>query len=629
MEAKRRGRPKKQEEPERNEMKKEITMTSKTNSTITKTNNTIINTNPNPPRPDVSLLDVQNKWQSLITRYGATQEGMLKLNTTMSSSLIKNPFLQNTRIKESSAQIVDRSKEEIQEALLSPQNNEQLFRETSMLLNFQNYVYNSLLRLNREVPEYHYYFTPLHIRKSEMDNKEFKKEVNFVDSILLSFNPKLRFKTINMQVQQEGKCSYLVRKSYDKAHGKVNFFLLQKLNPDMVKLTGLGSKQQYTVSFNMMIFLNPAYDVSQYPPYIAEIWEEMQKNGMVQKDAKTKALKFYPKGTLNSNHLLEYANNSYYYWVELNQNDCVTFGQDLSTPLVLPETIGMFLDFEELSDYRWLMGSLMSKSVTSILTGTVPMQKDAKAGSDATLVSPDLISLYDSIFARNVSSNVLSYFAPFTDFKLHEIQNQPDNMDIIYDKVRDLIATSGNSALLSVNDKPSIAMTKAAQAISASRAHYLTLQFEQFLNNVINEQFELKHRYKITLWGDIFDKDKIKLAKELLLSGVHSMLPVVLSYFNQSVLDYGSITDFLDVMDIKFKEEELKEEAITPNPVGRPKLEDDEIENDSTGASVDAGTNVSDIKEFKKEEANLCRLCHEELEYGENLICENCLESIL
>ena len=65
-----------------------------------------------------------------------------------------------------------------------------------------------------------------------MDNKEFKKEVNFVDSILLSFNPKLRFKTINMQVQQEGKCSYLVRKSYDKAHGKVNFFLLQKLQTD-------------------------------------------------------------------------------------------------------------------------------------------------------------------------------------------------------------------------------------------------------------------------------------------------------------------------------------------------------------------------------------------------------------
>ena len=509
METKRRGRPKKQEEPERNELSKEIKM-----SATKQQNNTVINRNPNPPmQQSYTLEDIQHRWNNLITKFGATQEGMLKINTTLSNSLLNNPFLQNTRIKQTSSQIVDRSKEEIQEALLSPQNNEQLFRETSMKLNFQNYVYNSLLRLNREVPEYHYYFTPLHIRKKEMDCEAFKKEVNFVDSILMAFNPKLRFKTINMQVQQEGKCSYLIRKSYNKAQGKVNFFLLQKLNSDMVKLTGIGSKQQYTVSFNMMIFLNPMYDVSQYPPYIREIWERMQESGMVQKDAKTNAMKFYPKGTLSNNHLLEYANNNYYYWVELDQNDCITFGQDLSTPLVLPETIGMFLDFEELADYRWLMGSLMSKSVTSILTGTVPMQKDAKAGSDATLVSPDLISLYDSIFARNVSSNVLSYFAPFTDFKLHEIQNQPDNMDIIYDKVRDLIATSGNSALLSVNDKPSIAMTKAAQAISASRAHYLTLQFEQFLNNVVNEQFELKYKYKITLWGDIFDKEKIKVAK--------------------------------------------------------------------------------------------------------------------
>ena len=34
------------------------------------------------------------------------------------------------------------------------------------------------------------------------------------------------------------------------------------------------------------------------------------------------------------------------------------------------------------------------------------------------------------------------------------------------------------------------------------------------------------------------------------------------------------------------------------NSVGRPKLSDSEIENDNTAASADAGTNVSDIKEF-------------------------------
>jgi hypothetical protein len=42
-------------------------------------------------------------------------------------------------------------------------------------------------------------------------------------------------------VSLEGKSSYLPRTSYDK--NDVNFFVMQKLNTDMVKLIGFGSKQ--------------------------------------------------------------------------------------------------------------------------------------------------------------------------------------------------------------------------------------------------------------------------------------------------------------------------------------------------------------------------------------------------
>jgi hypothetical protein len=38
-------------------------------------------------------------------------------------------------------------------------------------------------------------------------------------------------------------------------------------------------------------------------------------------------------------------------------------------------------------------------------------------------------------------------------------------MDIIFNRIRDLIATSGNSALLPITDKPSIASVKAAQSL--------------------------------------------------------------------------------------------------------------------------------------------------------------------
>lgn len=586
---KKRGRPPKNKDT-KNEKTEKINMISQSNNVHT-------------------LDEIQNKWYNVLTKYGSDLD-VKTVKTAYDKSLtLQNPFLQNTRIKQITSKAVNKEKKDIQNALLNPTNNEQSLREISMNLYYTHYVYNNLLRLSREIPQYHWYVTPQYVDKEQMEANNFKEEIKFVNKIVEKFNPALSFKTINMQVQLEGKATYLVRKSYEKKK-KVNFFLLQKLNSDEVKLTGFGSKQTYITSFNMMLFLNPMYDVSLYPPYIQEIWEAMQQNGLIQQDKKTGELKFIPNATLSPSHILEYVNGTYFYWVQLNQDDCFTFGQDLATPVCFPETAGLFLDLKELADYRWLMGNLMAKSVTTILTGEVPLQSDAKAGSDATIISPDLIAFYDTIFNQTVSSNVMTYFAPFKNFELHNIDNQPDNMNIVYSRLRDLIATSGNSALMSISDKPSIAMTKASQALAASRARYLTLQFEQFLNNVVNNQFNLDYQYKITLWGDIFNNEELKIAKELLQNGVRSLLPKVLSSVNLTVEDHKCVCDYLDTLgvEIYYKYEQKNQLGNTENDtqilmeekkqVGKPKLEIDEIENDSTAQSIDAGTNVSDIKEF-------------------------------
>lgn len=556
----------------------------------------------------VTLNQIQNAWLGVVQKYGGkVSNGMMK--QAVNTAMLSNPFIQNQRVKSLNGQASIKTKEQIQQALQNPINNEQSLREISNHLYYTNFVYNNLLRLEREIPLYRYYATPQYVEKEDMKKDVFQKEICFVNKALETFDPQLTFKTINMQVQLEGKCSYLVRKSYDYPK-KVNYFLLEKLLPNEIKITGLGSKQKYIVSFNMMVFMNPMYDVSQYPDYIGEIWEQMKTNGLISTDEKTQQVKFNPKATtVSPNHVLEYIDNNYFYWVELNQEDCFTFGQELATPMCFPTTVGMFLDLKELDDYRWLMGSLMSKGVTSILTGEVPLEKDAKAGSDATVVSPDLIQFYDSLFSKTVSANVMTYFAPFKNFDLHNIDSQPDNMDIVYNRLRDLVATSGNAALLSINDKPSVSMTKATQAISASRTHYLTLQFQQFLNNVINSQFDLKYQYKITLWGDIFDTSgELKMAKELLQNGITSMLPRVLSAFNQSIEDMKTINDYIEVSGIvvyaRNPEKENSQENVT-HEVGRTQIEDTEIENDSTAASKDSGNNVSDIKEFKREEINL------------------------
>lgn len=110
-----------------------------------------------------------------------------------------------------------------------------------MYLYYTNYVYNILIKLNRDTPLYKWYVTPIDVEESDIKTIAFKKESKKVDQIVKKFNPALTLRTITTQVSLEGKSSYLPRISYDK--DKVNFFVLQKLNPDMVKLTSFGSKQ--------------------------------------------------------------------------------------------------------------------------------------------------------------------------------------------------------------------------------------------------------------------------------------------------------------------------------------------------------------------------------------------------
>ena len=575
------------------------------------------------PEEDVSLKAIQQRWATIFGKYASTGFDNLAGAWAMSWSQLNNPFLQNQRIKQINAKAQKVQSEDLQNALNNPENSEMTFQRISMWLYYTNYVYNILVKLNRDTPLFNYYYIPEYVDSKDMSTEAFKKESQKVDKILKAFNPNLTLKTITTQVSLEGKSSYLPRTSYDK--NDVNFFVMQKLNTDMVKLIGFGSKQQFTIAFNMAIFLQPAYDVSQYPQFIQDVWNQMLETGIVVVDQKTKKKRISPKAKLPDGHILESNGENYMYWVRLPQDLCYTFYSDGAHPNMFPDTIGLFNDLNELDDYRWLQANLLSKGVNSVLTAQVPVIKDAKAGSDATVITPDTILGYQDYFAGNVSSNILAFFAPFNDFKLHTIDSQPEALDVVYDRTRDLIATSGNSALMAITDKPSIASVKAAQAIQAARVDYLTKQYENFLNEVINNCFDLKYTWKISLWGDIFNhREDLKQLKELVLSGLEGFIPKLLSAMGYTMEDYKTSCDLLKAWNIKVEkvltQENLEEQAKQgrmearqkakedkeeteglKNGVGRDAIPDDEVENDATAAARDSGTNVSDIKEFAQE----------------------------
>ena len=661
---KKRGRPRKEvdEKLDLNEKNKQITMSENENaninaSPITDTVNSMtINTYNAIPTArdveDVSLEAVQQRWRSIFSKYSTLGFDSIANAWNSSYSALNNPFIQNARIKQINSRAHKLSKEELQQAISSPENSENSLCSVSMHLYYTNYIYYNLVQLNRNTPKYNWYAIPQYVDKKDMDSDAFKKESQKVDRIIKNFNPNLTFKTISTQVQLQGKSSYLPRLSYDNKD--VDFFVMQKLNSDMVKLTGFGSKQQFVTSFNMMIFMQPGYNINQYPKFIQDTWEYMLSSNIITRDKKGK-LKFDPKAQIPNDCTLEFDGKTYMYWVKLPQDLCWTFYADGAHPMSFPDTIGMFSDFNDLGDYKWLQANLLSKGVNSILTAEVPMIKDPKPGSDATAISPDTILGYQDLFMSNISANILPFFGPFTNYSLHTLENQPEAMDIIFNRTRDLIATSGNSALMSITDKPSIASVKAAQSLQASKNDYLTRQFEGFLDQFVNEFFGLKYKWKFYIWGDIFFwRDDAKMTKELFLAGMNGLLPKLLSSEGLTLEDYRSSTMYVESLGIKIEsnEQKIQQKSIdtqtklnkmkiasdanksatgSGNSVGRPKLNDTDIENDNTGTSSDMGNNVSDIKEYSAEnfsQKNRCVICGAELDYEENNICDECLETL-
>ena len=138
-----------------------------------------------------------------------------------------------------------------------------------------------------------------------------------------------------------------------------------------------------------------------------------------------------------------------------------------------------------------MQNQLLSKAVNSVLVGTVPLIKDHNlAGGDQVAISMDSIIGFSDMFTNAVSSNIMPFFAPFTDYKLLSLPLPPDAKEINNTALKNLINTSGMGALISTTDKPSIISVKTAQIIAESKAEYLMLQIQECLNNIINKKLK-------------------------------------------------------------------------------------------------------------------------------------------
>ena len=588
----------------------------------------------------VTIETLNNQWKKVYANLSESSHGVSGVVTTVMDKWNKlNPFLQNQRIKNLYTQAKAYGKADISEFLANPGNNERPLRSLSWANSSSQQIYYNILRRSCDIPLYNWYVIPdLLESDSDYNGEVFQNEDKLVQEWLETFDVQNTFKTIALEVKREGKSSYLLRNKISGA-GKsktVDFCTLQKMPTDWIKITGKGSLG-YTISFNMMYFLNIANSPSFFGEFIEAAWNDMIYNGIVTLPEGSQKYEFHPEEVIKVNEdktIKEYTfsyegitvkpiiesitegigrgrNQRYMFWLQMPYDICYTFGSDNSHPWMAPDTMGLMLKMQELTDYCQLAGLIASTPLTAVLTGEIEPIANPRAGKNESIFTPEVIQGMQDKFNAITSTNVEAFLWPAKNIKLQQLSADVNSSDIISTATSNFLESAGEGGLTIATEKPNVAQITAAKLLAASQQDYVTIQFQKVMNFILQHKIGLKLRWKIKIWGNIFTiENEKKYLKEIVANGNIALLPKLMSAEGISIRDTKALTsyvksfkfydDFMTYTQLKSSELASGESEVVDeegNPVGRPPIDDGDVENENTSASKEAGTNTADNRE--------------------------------
>lgn len=523
--------------------------------------------------------------------------------------------IQNSRVKAISSLPADYTKEEIGEMLRIPYESEKPLRQTSEVLRWTAYPYFKVTKTYQDISTYRYYFKPKYIARETAEKEDFKREAVLLDKLNKVLKPEVIAHKITGQAINEGKIFYHLRVDVDKAHNKVNYAFIQQLPSDWCQIIGFNNISGYTVSFNLMYFMQMGTDYRQFgdlfEPYMNDFWgifEETPSRVPNKKFvyASDDGKQFYPNiSKVNKN---AYGNPKAFmqdgicmYYVSLPIDKVWTFEIDDTTTAVAPSLSGLMLTYSQQSDYEAAQLSLLLNPLIKIFTGEIPYRDDAGASPDDPYkLSPGGRIYFETLFAQLMAANntggTALYSAPFENIKSHDFAESANANEISESFNRYGMQKAGLSGLIPVTEDVKASQVDASMKIE-SRFTTATIypQFERMMESLY-DQLNLKYEWSFKMFGTIFTENDIREhAQKALDIGDISALFTLSALDGQSWVDKSAmlyaikglkLLDEYQVPQTAYTQSKSTQQTTQKETAGRPKSEDI---SDSKEKSVDAG----------------------------------------
>lgn len=478
------------------------------------------------------------------------------------------PYTQNARVKAINPLPADYTKEELGEFLQNPTTSELPLRKISEGLRWTAYPYGKIIKSYADILTYRYYVKPLYIEGEKAKTEDFLREWRLTDKIAKKFDIEALGHKAAGQAGTQGKVFYITRSSIDRVHNKVNYIFHQQLPSDWCKIIGFNSISGYTVSFDMMYFLQIGTDWTQYgnlfEPYIKDflsIFEKPEKEkgigtkfvyaSYTQKiNVGGKDYSFDPSRVNvqgeGSPEMFQ-QNGRWCYFVSLPIDRVWTFEIDDTTAIVASPFAGLMQTFAQQADYEAAQLSLVMNPLIKIFTGEIPYDdSDTAKAEDSYKLSITGRALFESywnsLMAATHTGGTAFFTAPVENIKSHDYPEAAGASTVSSTFLQYGVEKAGLTALIPVTENPHQGVAEYSSKLEARFAQRIYVTLEKMYNHLIST-LNLKYEWELCVFGDVYSESQIRAdALKQIDKGDTSAYFVLAALDNESVLDKVSMS---------------------------------------------------------------------------------------
>lgn len=523
------------------------------------------------------------------------------------SAYTENPYVQNRRVKQISSLPVEYPYDKVSEIVANPGNNEMPLRQVSHVLESTASPYFKIRKTYQDILTYHWYASPDVVEESEAKEKAFWREMRLVNDFAKAARVDEMAHQIAGQVVQEGKVFYAFRYNVDKAHNQVNYAFMQQIPQDWIKIVGLNNISKYTIAFDMMYFMQPGTDYTQFgdlfEPYMgvfANVAPQLPQyknkkfvyaSGMERLKALRDAVDQLP-----GKPEVYYQGGRWYYWVILPIDKVWTFEIDDTSKNVVPPLTGLFLSMTNIAKYEQVQLSLVQNPLIAMVLGEIPYRDDAGATQeDAYKLSPTGRRYYEALWYQMLSATnttgVGFYLAPAENMQLVQLAEAPSANEISSNGYSYAMQKSGIGIIPATTD-PRAGTVQVSMQIECRFGELLYKQISRMMN-YLYQSLGLRWRWEFVMFGNLAtDDDRLKEAKDGMTLGILSSTMDYLAILGKRLTDDIAISNAVIGSGIMEKRLPLvstfsaKQENGLPPQAGRPKAE--KVESEGQEKDMDA-----------------------------------------